>query len=90
MFAGDDAAMGGGNPSEPKTPALSYEDASARVEAIVRRLDSGEASLSETLELVKEGKMLIERCASELDAVSGALEELRLEDLVARLEARAQ
>jgi exodeoxyribonuclease VII small subunit len=72
------------------TTALSYEDASARVEAIVRRLDSGEASLSETLELVKEGKMLIERCASELDAVSGALEELRLEDLVARLEAKAQ
>jgi exodeoxyribonuclease VII small subunit len=82
--------MGGANPSEPTAPALTYEDASARVEAIVRRLDSGEASLSETLELVKEGKMLIERCASELDAVSGALEELRLEDLVARLEAKAQ
>lgn len=72
----------------PDQPAgrLSYEDAAARVEAIIRRLDSGEASLSETLELVKEGKALIERCASELEAVSGALEELRLEDLVARLE----
>lgn len=69
---------------------LSYEDAAARVEAIIRRLDSGEASLSETLELVKEGKILIERCASELDAVSGALEELRLEDLVARLEAESR
>lgn len=65
---------------------LSYEDAAARVETIIRRLDSGEASLSETLELVKEGKMLIERCASELEAVSGALEELRLDDLVTRLE----
>ncbi len=70
--------------------AISYEDAAARVEAIIRRLDSGEASLSETLALVKEGKALIERCASELDAVSGALEELRLEDLVARLEAKAK
>jgi exodeoxyribonuclease VII small subunit len=69
---------------------LSYEDAAARVEAIIKRLDSGEASLSETLALVKEGKALIERCASELDAVSGALEELRLEDLVARLEAKAR
>lgn len=69
---------------------LSYEEASARVEAIIRRLDSGEASLSETLDLVREGKELIERCASELEAVSGALEELRLDDLVARLEAEAR
>jgi exodeoxyribonuclease VII small subunit len=67
--------------------APSYETNVARVEEIVRRLDTGEASLSETLELVREGRDLIERCARELDAVSGALEELRLEDLVARLEA---
>jgi exodeoxyribonuclease VII small subunit len=63
-----------------------YETAAARIEEIIRRLDSGEASLSETLTLVREGKELIERCARELEAVGGALEELRLEDLVARLE----
>ncbi len=65
---------------------LSYEAASGRVEEIIRRLDSGEASLNETLELVREGKTLIELCAAELEKVGGALEELRLEDLVARLE----
>jgi exodeoxyribonuclease VII small subunit len=65
---------------------LSYETGVARVEEIVRRLDAGEASLGETLQLVKEGKELIEHCARELEAVGGALEELRLEDLVARLE----
>jgi exodeoxyribonuclease VII small subunit len=83
---------GGEKPAAGETGPvqLSYEDAAARVEAIIRRLDSGEASLSETLELVKEGKALIERCASELEAVSGALEELRLEDLVARLEDEAR
>lgn len=64
---------------------LSYEEASARVEEIVRRLDSGEASLAETLALVKEGKSLIERCAAELESVGGALEELHLDELVARL-----
>jgi len=64
----------------------SYETAAARVEEIIRRLDSGEASLDETLELVKEGKALIELCARELEAVAGALEELRLDELVARLE----
>ena len=63
-----------------------YETASARVEEIIRRLDSGEASLNETLKLVGEGKALIELCAQELEAVSGALKELRLDELVARLE----
>ncbi|MBV9464653.1 MAG: exodeoxyribonuclease VII small subunit [Solirubrobacterales bacterium] len=68
----------------------SYETAVARVEQIIRRLDSGEAGLRETLELVREGRELVEYCASELDAVSQGLEELRLEELVARLEGGAR
>ena len=71
---------------EEAADAPNYEVASARVEEIIRRLDSGEASLRETLELVREGKQLIERCAQELEAVDSALEELRLDDLVKRLE----
>lgn len=66
----------------------SYESATARLEEIIRRLDTGEAGLRETLELVKEGRGLVEYCASELDAVSRGLEELRLDELVARLEAQ--
>jgi exodeoxyribonuclease VII small subunit len=69
---------------------LTYEAAAARVEEIIRRLDSGDASLNETLELVSEGKALIEVCARELAAVSDALEELRLDELVSRLEGQAQ
>ena len=65
-----------------------YETAVARIEEIIKRLDSGEAGLRETLELVKEGRELVEFCAGELDAVSQGLEELRLEELVARLEAQ--
>jgi exodeoxyribonuclease VII small subunit len=65
----------------------SYESAVARVEAIIRRLDSGDAGLRETLDLVKEGRGLIEYCAGELESVSKGLEELRLEELVSRLEA---
>jgi exodeoxyribonuclease VII small subunit len=63
-----------------------YETASGRLEAIIERLDSGEAGLRETLELCREGRGLIEFCAAELDAVSAGLQELRLDDLVARLE----
>ena len=63
-----------------------YESAVARIEEIIRRLDSGEAGLRETLDLVKEGRELVEYCATELEAVSSGLQELRLEELVARLE----
>jgi exodeoxyribonuclease VII small subunit len=72
--------------SDGDAPPQTYETAAARVEEIIRRLDSGEASLNETLELVGEGKALIEFCAGELESVSGALQELRLEELVERLE----
>jgi exodeoxyribonuclease VII small subunit len=69
--------------SDPPT----YESAVARVEEIIRRLDSGDAGLRETLDLVREGRELVEYCAGELDAVSSGLQELKLDELVARLEA---
>ncbi|HEV7585405.1 MAG TPA: exodeoxyribonuclease VII small subunit [Solirubrobacteraceae bacterium] len=83
--------------SEPESPApgapapapQTYEAAAARVEEIIRRLDSGEASLNETLDLVSEGKALIELCAEQLAAVGDALEQLRLDELVSRLEGEA-
>lgn len=67
---------------EPRT----YESAAERIEAIIKRLDSGEAGLRETLELVREGRELVEWCAGELDAVGRGLEELRLDELVERLQ----
>lgn len=70
------------------TEAPTYESATARLEEIVRRLDSGEAGLRETLDLCREGRGLVEFCAAELDAVAAGLQELRLEELVARLEQR--
>jgi exodeoxyribonuclease VII small subunit len=69
-------------PPEERT----YETAVARIEEIIRRLDSGQAGLRETLDLVKEGRDLVEYCAAELEAVGQGLEELRLEELVGRLE----
>jgi exodeoxyribonuclease VII small subunit len=92
----DVAPPAGGDPSAP-APSLScglmtettltYESACARIEAIIRRLDSGEAGLRETLELCQEGRRLVEFCAAELEAVGRGLEELKLDELVARLEA---
>jgi exodeoxyribonuclease VII small subunit len=72
--------------AEDSATPQTYETATARLEAIVKRLDSGEAGLRETLDLVREGRGLVEFCAAELEAVGKGLEELRLEELVARLE----
>jgi exodeoxyribonuclease VII small subunit len=71
-------------PAGATTPT--YETAVARIEEIIRRLDSGQAGLRETLSLVQEGRDLVEYCAGELEAVGQGLEELKLDDLVARLE----
>ena len=73
----------------PDPTTGTYEDATARLEEIIKRLDSGEAGLRETLELCAEGRGLVERCAGELEAVNAGLQELRLDDLVERLEADA-
>ena len=68
------------------TPPENYETAVARLEQIIARLDSGEAQLRETLQLCTEAKGLIQFCKAELDAVSGQLTELNLDELVSELE----
>ena len=63
-----------------------YETAVDRLEQIIARLDSNEAGLRETLDLCTEGRTLIEYAAGELDAVGHGLRELKLDDLIGRLE----
>ncbi|HYI36011.1 MAG TPA: exodeoxyribonuclease VII small subunit [Thermoleophilaceae bacterium] len=74
--------------SEDQQQPRSYETAAARIEEIIKRLDSGEAGLRETLDLVREGRELVDYCATELEAVGQGLEELKLDELVQRLESR--
>ena len=45
------------------TDAMTYEAAVERLEHIIARLDSNQAGLRETLDLVKEGRELIEYAA---------------------------
>jgi exodeoxyribonuclease VII small subunit len=68
--------------AEPQT----YEAAVERLEEIIARLDSNQAGLRETLDLCREGRSLIEFAAGELEAVGQGLEELGLDELIARLE----
>ena len=72
------------------TETMTYESAVERLEQIIARLDSNQAGLRETLELCSEGKGLIEFAAGELEAVGKGLEELRLDELISRLETSSQ
>ncbi len=47
-----------------------------RLEEIVRRIEGGDVSLDEALELWREGDALQRRCSELLDAAEGRIEEL--------------
>lgn len=52
---------------------IAYEEAFARFEAIVRRLESDEVKLEESLKLFEEGVRLARLCSAMLDAAEGKI-----------------
>ncbi|WP_112381946.1 exodeoxyribonuclease VII small subunit [Sphingomonas carotinifaciens] len=58
---------------------LSFEDALKELERIVGRLESGEASLDESIRLYERGDRLRARCAERLDAAQARIEAIRLD-----------
>jgi len=63
---------------EPDISNLSFEDALKRLEAIVHRLESGEASLDESIELYAEGDRLRGQCEARLQAAQARIEKITL------------
>ena len=57
---------------------LSFEAALKRLEEIVRRLESGEASLDESIELYGEGDRLRQQCEARLQAAQARIEKIQL------------
>ena len=57
------------NKENDATGKLSFEDAMNRLEEIVRRLESGDVPLDESLGLFEEGVKLVKQCNGMLDAV---------------------
>lgn len=53
---------------------LSFEQSMTRLEEIVARLESGEASLDESLKLFEEGSRLMGKCNAMLDAAEQKVE----------------
>lgn len=58
--------------------ALSFEDALKRLEAIVARLESGDASLDESITLYAEGDRLRAQCEARLSAAQARIEKITL------------
>ena len=55
---------------------MTFEEAQRELEDVVRRLESGEASLDEALKLWERGEELYRFCKDRLDAAEGKIEEL--------------
>jgi exodeoxyribonuclease VII small subunit len=54
----------------------SFEDAQRELEHIVERLERGEATLDEAIQLWERGEVLYKLCVGKLDAAQGKIEEL--------------
>ena len=57
---------------------LSFEAALKRLEEIVRKLESGEASLDESIDLYSEGDRLKQQCEARLQAAQARIERIQL------------
>jgi exodeoxyribonuclease VII small subunit len=66
-------------PDEPEAISeLSFEAALKRLEEIVRKLESGEASLDESISLYGEGDRLKQQCEARLQAAQARIEKIQL------------
>lgn len=63
--------------SERPLAELSFEEAQHELEAIVERLERGDAGVDELTKLWERGEELYRLCAAKLETVQGKIEELR-------------
>ncbi len=63
--------------AEQDIETLSFEAALKRLEEIVRRLESGEASLDEAIALYGEGDRLKQQCEARLAAAQAKIERIQ-------------
>lgn len=68
------ARMGNKTDSSGDIAAFSFEDALTALEEIVRRLESGEAPLDESIDLYARGDALRAHCQARLDAAQTRIE----------------
>lgn len=67
-------------PTPEQNEALTFEQAMARLEEIVRLLESGELSLDETVRLYEEGQKLRQFCEQKLNDAEKRIKMVTLTD----------
>lgn len=77
--------MGTGPDNASSITGLSFEEALKELESVVRRLESGDAPLDESIDLYARGDALRAHCQARLDAAQA-----RIEAIVADRDGRAQ
>lgn len=60
----------------PDIAGMSFEDALSALERVVRKLESGEARLDESIELYERGEKLRAHCQARLDAAQARIERI--------------
>ncbi len=64
------------NDPAPDLSSLSFEDALRALEDVVRKLESGEVPLDDSITLYEQGEALRRHCQSRLDAASARIEKI--------------
>jgi len=61
---------------DPAISAMTFEDALRALEEVVRRLESGEVPLDESIDLYERGEALRKHCQARLDAAQARIEKI--------------
>ncbi len=62
--------------SSPDIAAMSFEDALRALEDVVRRLESGDVPLDDSITLYERGEALRKHCQARLDAAQARIEKI--------------
>lgn len=60
----------------PEIAAMSFEQALRALEDVVRKLESGEVPLDESIDLYERGEQLRQHCQARLDAAQARIEKI--------------
>ncbi len=77
--------LGGMTESSPDIAGMTFEEALRALEDVVRRLESGEVALDDSIGLYERGEALRKHCQARLDAAQA-----RIERIVAGPDGQAQ
>jgi len=75
-MANNDNAPAGASAKEDGLPAMTFEQAMEKLEAIVSKLESGDVPLETAIELFQEGMSLSRMCGQKLEQVERRIEML--------------